>query len=149
MLYFEEAVFHSFESATVTSSQTKRACRWQMKLNLYCACSGSGSQGMWMSEGWLNEMDSYTGKNDVQSTTHLIPRGALDLQSHSQAYVQCPGKMVLWSNPSDVGSAIHEETTFFKLLWLQCVYLEFAFRNIHPIRKLPLVILRQGTICRG
>lgn len=87
---------------------------------------------------WILTLGKTTSKVPL---TSQIPRGALDLQSHNQAYVQCPGKMVLWSNPSDVGSAIHEETTFFKLLWLQCVYLEFAFRNIHPIRKFPLVIL--------
>lgn len=69
--------------------------------------------------------------------------------SHNQAYVLCPCKKVLWSNPSDVGSAIHEETAFFKTLWLQCVYHEFAFRNIHPVGKFPLVILRQGTVYRG
>lgn len=95
---------------------------------------------------WILTLGKTTSKVPL---TSQIPRGALDLQSHSQAYVQCPGKMVLWSNPSNVGPGIHEETALFKMLWLQCVYLEFAFRNIHPIRKLPLVILRQGTICRG
>lgn len=150
MLYFEEAVFDSVESATVTSSQTKGPAgdKWSWTCTVLAVEAGLKRCGC--QEGDSKRCILTLGKTMSKvPLTSQIPRGALDLQSHNQAYVQRPCKKVLWSNPSDVGCAIHEETAFFKLLWLHCVYHEFAFRNIHPIGKFPFVILSRALSVEG
>lgn len=82
---------------------------------------------------WLTEMDTQTGRKEVQSTTcpSAPPEARLDTaKPQSGLCLSAPSKEGLWPACSgtnmQIGSVIHEETTFFKLLKLQYVYLKFC-----------------------